>query len=288
MIVILSNVFGMMLLCQAQATTVAIDEAHNNWHTKDGRYKVFSDVLVGTGFNVVSNKLEFSENNLEDVDVLVIANAIHANDVEDWTLPNYSALNRGEIEALNRWIKKGGSLMLIADHFPFPNAIEALASSFGFYFTDGYVRNKQNPKQIYSLKKGNLKNHALLRGKNKSNNISEIRLFTGSAFLSPPKAHNIISLGKGAVSKMPKDPHEADKESILLDVEGFHQGSVLEFGKGRIAVFSEAAMFTRQTFPSRTIEGKRYPEVVIGLGTEHAEQNEQLLVNTVQWLAKQY
>ncbi len=54
---------------------VLLDEAHNNFHTADGRYKPFADLLRNDGYDVKPNKNKFTSETLKDCAVLVIANA---------------------------------------------------------------------------------------------------------------------------------------------------------------------------------------------------------------------
>jgi len=49
-----------------------------------------------------------------------------------------SAFTEDEIDALVDWVENGGSMLLIADHFPFPGAVEALVARFGFQVDNGY------------------------------------------------------------------------------------------------------------------------------------------------------
>lgn len=121
-------------------TIVYIDAAHNNFHTKDQRFKPFADLLRNDGFRVESFTQKFTRENLDHVKVLVISNP--ANDVNNpesnWVNPIVSAFTDDEIEALVDWVGNGGSLLLIADHYPFPGAVADLASEFGFTLDNGY------------------------------------------------------------------------------------------------------------------------------------------------------
>ncbi len=57
---------------------------------------------------------------------------------------------------------------------------------------------------------------------------------------------------------------------------GFLQGAVLRFGRGHVAVFGEAAMFTAQ------VSGpQRFP---MGMNRPEADQNAQFLLNLMHWL----
>jgi hypothetical protein len=59
--------------------------------------------------------------------------------------------------------------------------------------------------------------------------------------------------------------------------EGMLQGATLRFGKGRVAVFGEAAMFSAQRAgPAR---------LPMGMNAPSAGQNAQFLLNLMHWLA---
>jgi len=263
------------------APKVILDAAHFNFHTLDDRYKPFGKILESNGFNLTQTTTTFSKKQLEKTDILVIANALNKKNVEDWDLPNFSAFSRAEIDAVFHWVKAGGSLLLIADHMPFPKAAADLAAIFGFQFTNGYVEELENREQIFSAAKGNLLPHPLLQGIDGKAPVNAIKLFTGQAFLAPPKAVPLIRIGKQSFNLMPNKSWEFPDDTPEIDAEGWLQGATLEFHKGRIAVFGEAAMFTAQ------LSGEKNQQIKMGLNAEGAEQNEQFLLNVMHWLARE-
>jgi hypothetical protein len=99
-----------------------VDEAHFNFHTAEGRYQPFSELLRRDGYVVKPSRLKFSKVSLRDGQILVIANPLAERNRTDWSLPTPSAFSDEEIEAVRDWVKGGGSLLLIADHMPFPGA----------------------------------------------------------------------------------------------------------------------------------------------------------------------
>lgn len=121
-------------------TVIYIDQAHNNFHTYDQRFKPFSDLVRNDGFEVQPFTQTFSASSLADVKILVISNPVNnANTPEvNWVSPILSAFTSDEITAITEWVADGGSLLLIADHFPFPGAVEELAAEFGFTVDNGY------------------------------------------------------------------------------------------------------------------------------------------------------
>jgi hypothetical protein len=126
-----------------QGLRVAIDEAHHNFHTSEGRYKPFAQLLRRDGYRVFANRQRFSVKSLQDVDVLVIANALHQRNEKDWTPPYLSAFQEEEISAVREWVEAGGAILLIADHAPFPAAAHALARAFGIEFCNCKVEAGQ-------------------------------------------------------------------------------------------------------------------------------------------------
>ena len=62
---------------------VMFDEAHHNFHTADGRYKPFVDLLMNDGYQVIRNRKTFTKQSLDSFKVLVIANALGAEEMDD-------------------------------------------------------------------------------------------------------------------------------------------------------------------------------------------------------------
>src|SRR5918993_4468030 len=62
---------------------VLFDEAHNNFHTSTGRYKPFADLIFSDGYQITVNRKPFSKESLQTHKVLVIANALGAEDLDE-------------------------------------------------------------------------------------------------------------------------------------------------------------------------------------------------------------
>jgi hypothetical protein len=75
---------------------------------------------------------------------------------------------------------------------------------------------------------------------------------------------------------MPEVAWQFSKLTPSMAASGMLQGAVVKFGKGRVAVFGEAAMFSAQVAgPSRSPMGMNDPT---------APQNAQFLLNALHWL----
>src|SRR5215203_2964517 len=59
---------------------VAFDEAHHNFHTTEGRYKPFVDLLLNDGYQVIRSRQTFNKTSLSSFKVLVISNALGAEE----------------------------------------------------------------------------------------------------------------------------------------------------------------------------------------------------------------
>lgn len=264
---------------QKDGPVIAVDSAHNNFHTIDGRYEPFASLLRNDGFRVVDSKSAFTGDNLSTLKVLVISNALPAALVKDWSLPATSAFSPAEIDALKTWVTGGGSLLLIADHRPFAGSARDLASAFGFRFEDGVVeRDPMNGRRdIFTRADGSLRDDVVTRGRDSASAVTSLQTFTGSAFQAPPAARPIIVLPAGYMSHQCLLPCSGSVPES--DVGGYLQGAVMPLGKGRIAVFGEAAMFSSQVI------GKSNPPFRFGFTAKGAEQNKQFILNLMQWLA---
>lgn len=257
---------------------LAIDEAHHNFHTAEGRYKAFANLLRRDGYRVDALRQRFSAKTLKGVDVLVISNALHKSNEERWAPPNPSAFAKDEIAALHSWVEKGGSLFLIADHPPFAGAAIDLAKAFGVQWINGHARAghwKRGRPDTFEKGTG-LKESTITRGRSDLEKVTKVATFAGSAFKPPKGAVPVLEFGRKSVSLERKAGEKGNFEIRTVPIEGWCQGAVMKVGKGRVAVFGEAAMFSAQ----------RVGKESFGMSSPEAKQNHQLLLNVMHWLSR--
>ena len=260
-----------------EGSKIYIDEAHNNFHTMDGRYKPFADLLIRDGYIV--NPLEDSirQNILEDVDILVISNPLNIKNTQDWTLPTPSAFTEDEITNIVDWVKAGGSLFLISDHMPFPGAAGELAAAFGFKLNNGFAYDTTgNGNDLFTRNDGTLKDNFITNGRNEQEKVDSIYTFTGEAFQIPDDATPVLVLNDHFISLMPDTAWNFKDDTPQISVAGWSQGAVKKFGKGKVTVWGEAAMFSAQ------IAGEQ--KVKVGMNAPKVKYNYQLLLNIIHWL----
>jgi hypothetical protein len=263
-----------------QGPLVLLDEGHFNFHTLAGRYAPFARLLRRDGFEVRALRGRISPDSLAPARILVIANALgEANAAPlNWSLPIQAAFQPDEIEAIQRWVSQGGSLFLIADHMPFPGAVETLARAFGILLLNGFATDSSCSEDEFMFRRsdGTLSIHPITQGRGPGERVDSVRSFTGEAFrlLS---GRSILTLEPGAVVLLPTRAWSFSDSTPRLSGAGMWQGGVLLHGRGRVAVFGEAAMFSAQ------LSGT--PRRPMGMNAPNAGQNAQLLLNVVHWLA---
>ncbi|MEM9547689.1 MAG: DUF4350 domain-containing protein [Bacteroidota bacterium] len=260
-----------------EGPTVFIDAGHNNFHTKNGRYWAFANLLQKDGYNVKELKGTFRKKKLDKGKVLVISNAVNEINLQNWVLPNPSAFTSEEIEAVKNWVFAGGRLFLIADHMPMAGAAADLAAVFDFEFTNGFVFDTiSKGPSIFSIEENTLTESVISKGRDSNENVKQIATFTGQAFKIPDEATPILTFSKNHVNLLPDTAWVFNEKTTLFDAEGWSQGAYREYGKGKVVVFGEAAMFTAQ------LAGPQQRKM--GMNNEIAPENYQLLLNIIHWL----
>jgi hypothetical protein len=252
-----------------QGSLIFIDESHYNYHTKDGLYSPLTKLLVADGYKVASLQ-KLTKENLSKAKILIVANAMPKNYRKET-----SAFTDKDVIIIEEWVRDGGSLFFIADHMPCPEANTKLASAFGFAFINCYALDTSRKDfDYFSIEDNTLTQTCLTRGRNKEESIDSIVTFTGQAFNIPNQAIPILKFPSNYFMVIPDRPWHFDNNTKYFPIENQVQGAILQYNKGRVAVFGEAAMFTAQ------IEN----DIKIGFGNPRAKQNAQFALNIIHWL----
>ncbi|HEX5625063.1 MAG TPA: hypothetical protein VFX48_03520 [Saprospiraceae bacterium] len=258
---------------RAKGPVVYIDEAHHNYHTASGRFRPFAEVWRANGFKVRSSPQTFTKGFLDSVKILVIANALHVSNVSQWELPIPSAFSTAELEAVHEWVRNGGRLFLIADHMPFGGAVIELAARFKVdWFNCFAMDSRHRNVEVFSRANG-----SLIEGPANDNlvgNIQQVVTFTGSAFTLPDGRTPVIHL-EGYRLLFPRAAWVFDEDMKHEEATRKHgQLAYMRYGKGKLVLSGEAAMWTSQ------LAGRQY----IGLRHPDARDHIRLLTNVMAWL----
>jgi hypothetical protein len=144
------------------------------------------DAFTTDGYRVIEREGEISAQSLRDVKIMVSASPVSpqnslptdlpppteaelaAQVTAAWRLPTPSAYSAAEIEALVDWVNRGGALLVIVDHMPFPGAVQDLTARFGIQLVNGHaVAAKERDRSFpvrFSRSDGSLEDHAITAG----------------------------------------------------------------------------------------------------------------------------
>ncbi|MGA2260847.1 MAG: DUF4350 domain-containing protein, partial [Acidobacteriota bacterium] len=256
--------------------------------------KPFADLMQNDGYLIIPNKKTFAADVLTGYDILVIANALglrgtiqqllniaHLEGKIDLTR---SAFSQSECDAVQEWVKRGGSLLLISDHAPAGAAAGQLSSRFGVGMTNWYAED-QEPNHdpvtkswaflMFSRQNGLLLDHPITRGRREPEQINRVITFTGQSLKPPPGSISFLKLSPTAREY----PTRRSPDNAFRPAGNLAQGVALEYFKGRVVVLGEAAVLTSQIArtPVRTFH--------FGMGWPDCDDR-QLALNIMHWLSR--
>lgn len=262
------------------------DEAHNNSHTADGTYKPFLDLIKSDGYLVSINEKRFSRQSLAGYSVLIIVNATGSQEKRE-----SPAFTKEECDAVRDWVQAGGSLLLVIDHAPFNTPSAELAARFSVDISPGFVIDKKNfntesddqTEIIFSRDNSLLLKHPITEGRTAAERVNRVITFSGVSVKGPDAGVQFLKLSSDAFDilrpekeKVSDDPEAARVDWKQAPAGGRGQAVALEFEKGRVVVFGNAAALTAQ-IGSKDIH---YGMNVSGFG------NRQLALNIMHWLSR--
>jgi hypothetical protein len=248
----------------AKHPKVLFDEAHQNFHTASGRYKVFADLITNDGYQVTPNKESLTPELLGKYDLLISANAT----AKSGPLP--SAFTEAECKSVENWVRGGGALLLITDHEPFGSGSDELGKKFGVNMSLLVTVDPANQTDnglLFSREKNQLGDHAILRGRDSSERINRVLTFVGQSLKGPRDSVALLKFADTA-----NDVGRGKKVSAA----GRAQGLAFKFGRGRVVVMGEAGDLSAQIYGD--------PPGKMGMNVPGCD-NRQFALNMVHWLS---
>ncbi|MDX1748303.1 MAG: hypothetical protein R3324_20400, partial [Halobacteriales archaeon] len=164
---------------------------------------------------------------------------------------------------------------------PIAGHAEALASSFGIRFHNGFVFDDEGNGSItFRRSDGTLTGRDVVDGRNGSEHVDSVTTFTGQAFRVDPgvDADPLLVVPEPYTVLLPRVAWEFSDSTPRVSAAYLLQGALVRHGRGRLAVFGEAAMFTAQ------LSGPN--EWPMGMNHPSAAQNYRFVLNVLRWLAE--
>jgi hypothetical protein len=282
---------------------VAIDQAHDNFHTKDALFKPFADLLENDGYTVTANTAKFTSATLQGIDVLVITNAIGRlqNDNNNST----PAFTGPECEAVYEWVRRGGSLFLVADHAPMGDAAAPMAERFGVSLGNGFVfdtnpdnfDHKDPTELVFSDRNHLLGSNPIIRARTHTEGLHRLVAFTGESVTIPQGAIALLKLsptvGEVHTRKAVQPLYDDDPSKLKATLEaaakewpikGRAMAVAFTVGRGHVVVSGEAGMLTAQVFKEKNKDGAEELVGKTGMSVP-GNDDKQYVLNVLHWLS---
>lgn len=261
-----------------QVPIVAVDEGHFNVHTAATTYKGLADAIRRDGLRVDALTGRFTGETLRTVAVLVISNARAAasGPLDERGRPAFTS---SELDTIVDWVRRGGGLLLVVDHYPIGGANHELGARFGVDILNGetsdplYQRDEiggqvttgsggtvtASNQIVFERRSRAIADHPITCGLSQAERIDRVATFRGTSFDTPPAAVPLLRFSDSAIDAL--GPTGTERRPAA----GRNQGLAMSFGNGRVVFLGEAAMLTDIDLP--------------------AVQNRQFAINVVRWLA---
>lgn len=252
---------------------VLYDEGHRNTHLTTTGYKPLADLIRHDGYELRVLKGAVSAEELRGVRVFVIVAAEGANPTND-----SAAFTPAEGATVAEWVRGGGSLLLVTDHWPFGVAMRSLASAVDVDLGGGFVEDHGQSQLVFSRDNGSLLDHPVTR------DVRRVMTFTGSSVLGPAGAVSFMLLSDSATERPPgpaRVERDGNDQRVMMTygdpkpAGGRAQGVAFELGKGRVVALGEAGMLRAQKNRSGLV-GMNVP----------GYDNRQLALNIMHWLSR--
>jgi hypothetical protein len=245
---------------------VLFDESHHNVHKSTTTYKAFVDLLRNDGLSVDRNDRPFTPERLARYRMLVIAGALGAP-LSDSARAQDPAFTPAEIEAVRKWVDRGGGLLLLTDHEPVASAGASLVRAFGVEPTGKVVIDAEHAfEDHYPTNIAATRENGLLAEHPLTARVRRAVVFGGQSLRFPPRAVVLIRVGSSA----------QNREGGL--VAGNGQAGAMQFGRGRVVITGDMGMLSAQLVTENGVTspwGMNVPGV----------DNRHLVRNIAHWLA---
>ncbi|MFX0208595.1 MAG: DUF4350 domain-containing protein, partial [Candidatus Hodarchaeota archaeon] len=243
---------------------ILFDEAHfpaysiesNPAYDTEGGYSEFANLLADGGYIVetIDPNTLIDSSILSGADILVIVCSQNAYKVT-------------ELESIEKWVKEGGSLLVITDWGDYGNQIYPLIARFGLDFANDLINDSDDHivtgKTSWIAYDGvNILSHSITL------DISRIEMYSGDGLIDSPKGLTPIIVTDSDGTSTWKNGTFASSVSLMNILEG---GSA---GAGRICVIGDSNLWDNA-----------YDADSDGDLNFYDSDNEVLAWNTIDWLS---
>jgi hypothetical protein len=244
-----------------QGPLVVVDEYHRNVVSLASYFGPVGRFLAKDGYVIHPWRQASNKTNLGDVQIVVIANAQAPSGAPAGT----QAFPEQEARAIERWVKAGGGLLLLADRAPYGGQAASLARAFGVTLDDNTILRKDTDGKpsgeltIDVAKEGD-PSHPIFAG------VSRVVFVVGESLAGPGRVLKApAGTYSGPTANATQGPPAGGKPLILA----------FPYGDGRVVVIGDAGIAS--AFGS--VGGAAHRGI-------SEEDNTRFVRNVFRWLAK--
>jgi hypothetical protein len=272
----------------AGGPAVVIDDGHWNEHTAVRGFAPFAKLLTADGYTLIDHVDATAADALSSARVIVVANALGfrgvVRQVSQVVGLHFAGLaadafSDRDADRLEKWVRDGGSLLLVADHTPAGRAMQSLADRFSITMHDGFVFDPEHAEPgepssvVFTREARTLGAHPIMD--RDQNSVDRVVTFGGQALDGPAFATRLLMFSGTAYQV----PHPSAGREDRASVAGLSQALAFEHGRGRVVVVGDAAVLTSQ------VKSGGGSTLRIGLSWPNSD-NEQFARNIMRWLSR--
>lgn len=249
---------------------VCFDEGHNNLAVEFGFYDTVLSLLESDGYQIIRLKKRFTSDVLKGCKV-VYSSTVSGHPDADAEKADDSAFDAEEIESIVKWVREGGSFLMMSDHGVAARASAKLLKQFGVFGSVETVKHAKAQVSVFSdpgiftLQGKDLNpQSSIVLGRNFSERLKKVEFFRGQALRGPKGADHFL--------RIPAEALVGDKPNP----EFKSVGVALRFGRGRLVVIGDGSVFAAK------IDVRNQEKTGLNRDTN---DNVQMALNVFRWLS---
>jgi hypothetical protein len=261
---------------------VLYDTAHFNPSLGEGsRYRSVTELLRADGYQVAGGAARLDASELAQNQILFLVTPYPADPYTQADRAAAAVFSAAEVEALERWVRAGGSLLLVVGHAPSGAAHANLARSFGVDLRNGGTMDASPANNWidgdagclgclkFTLENGLIRAHPVTRGRDDSERVTSVISAAGGSLGVSAEHHVLLNLGSTAYDSLASGER--------LGASGRAQGVAIVHGAGRVVILGDGSILTGGEYAPGATGFRRWWPV--------EPDNRQFTLNVIHWLS---
>ena len=260
---------------------ILFDTVHWNPSLREGRYRAVADLLVRDGYDVVAGAVVPERTDLSRYRVLFIVTPYITDPLRGRTSAGVSVFSDADCDALEAWVRAGGSLLLVVGHEPSGAATGNLVRRFGVDVRNGttndtvpinnWVEGNAGCRGClkFSIDNELLRPHPITMGRDSTERVRAVASAVGTSLGVASGSHKLLSLSAAA--------YDVVASGDTVSAGGRAQAVAMPFGTGRVVIIGDGSILSGIPYGVENPQFRRW--------WPRDPDNGQFTLNVVRWLA---